>query len=85
LRKLLDRRTFTLTDSELERRFLPMVRAVGLPKPQSRVYVNGFRVDFYWPQLHRRRPRRRPHPAALHPGAGRPRPRPYQGDARRRR
>src|SRR3954447_7372801 len=51
LRKLLDRRTFTLTDSELERRFLPLARRVGLPKPQTRVYVNGFRVDFFWPQL----------------------------------
>jgi very-short-patch-repair endonuclease len=51
LRKLLDRRTFTLTDSELERRFKPLARAVGLPLPQTRVHVNGFRVDFYWPQL----------------------------------
>jgi very-short-patch-repair endonuclease len=51
LRALLDRRTFTLTDSELERRFLPLVRAVGLPRPQTRVHVNGYRVDFYWPEL----------------------------------
>jgi very-short-patch-repair endonuclease len=51
LRKLLDRRTFTLTDSELERRFKPLARAAGLPKPLTRVHVNGFRVDFYWPEL----------------------------------
>jgi len=51
LRKLLDRRTFTLTDSELERRFKPLARAAGLPLPQTRVYVGGFRVDFFWPQL----------------------------------
>jgi very-short-patch-repair endonuclease len=51
LRKLLDRRTFTLTDSELERRFKPLARAAGLPLPQTRVHVNGFRVDFYWPEL----------------------------------
>jgi very-short-patch-repair endonuclease len=51
LRELLDRRTFTLTDSELERRFLPLTRKVGLPKPQTGRYVNGFRVDFYWPDL----------------------------------
>jgi very-short-patch-repair endonuclease len=51
LRKLLDRRTFTLIDSELERRFLPVARAAGLPKPRTRVHVNGFRVDFFWPQL----------------------------------
>jgi hypothetical protein len=35
LRETLDRRTFTLTDSELERRFLPIVRAAGLPAPQT--------------------------------------------------
>jgi very-short-patch-repair endonuclease len=51
LRKLLDRLTFTLTDSELERRFKPLARAAGLPLPQTRKYVNGFRVDFYWPDL----------------------------------
>jgi very-short-patch-repair endonuclease len=51
LRKLLDRRTFTLTDSELERRFKPLARAAGLPKPQTRVHLNGFRVDFFWPEL----------------------------------
>jgi very-short-patch-repair endonuclease len=51
LRALLDRRTFTLTDSELERRFLPLVRSAGLPAPLAQERVNGFRVDFYWPQL----------------------------------
>jgi very-short-patch-repair endonuclease len=51
LRLLLDRATFRLTDSELERRFLPLVRAAGLPSPQTRRRVNGFRVDFYWPEL----------------------------------
>jgi very-short-patch-repair endonuclease len=51
LRRLLDRRTFTLTDSELERRFLPLARASGLPRPLTRQWVNGFRVDFYWPEL----------------------------------
>jgi very-short-patch-repair endonuclease len=51
LRQLLDRRTFTLTDSELERRFLPLVHEAGLPAPETRRYVNGFRVDFYWPAL----------------------------------
>jgi very-short-patch-repair endonuclease len=51
LRRLLDRRTFRLTDSELERRFLRLVRSVGLPTPQTRVVVNGFRVDFFWPEL----------------------------------
>jgi very-short-patch-repair endonuclease len=51
LRRLLDRRTFTLTDSELERRFLPLARTVGLPRPESRVWLNGYRVDFFWRDL----------------------------------
>jgi very-short-patch-repair endonuclease len=51
LRALLDRRTFQLTDSELERRFLALVAAAGLPMPLSRQRLNGFRVDFYWPDL----------------------------------
>jgi very-short-patch-repair endonuclease len=40
-----------LTDSELERMFLRLVRAVGLPTPQTGVRLNGFRVDFFWPEL----------------------------------
>jgi very-short-patch-repair endonuclease len=51
LREALDRRTFTLTDSDLERRFLPIARRAGLPAPQTGRYVNGFKVDFYWPEL----------------------------------
>jgi very-short-patch-repair endonuclease len=51
LRQLLDRRTFSLTESELERRFLRLVRAAGLPRPQTGVRVNGFKVDFHWPEL----------------------------------
>lgn len=51
LRKLLDRRTFRLTDSALERRFLPLARRAGLPIPLTRQFVNGYRVDFYWPDL----------------------------------
>ena len=48
VRRVLDRRTFTLTDSELERRLLPLARAAGLRKPETQAVVNGFRVDFYW-------------------------------------
>ena len=48
---MLDRRTFRLTDSELERRFLPLARAAGLPVPLTRQRVNGFEVDFFWPDL----------------------------------
>jgi very-short-patch-repair endonuclease len=51
LRELLDRLTFTLTDSELERLFLPLARAAGLPTPETQESVNGFDVDFYWPLL----------------------------------
>jgi very-short-patch-repair endonuclease len=51
LRLVLDRATFTLTDSELERRFLPIARRAGLPKPETQASVNGYRVDFYWPEL----------------------------------
>lgn len=51
LRKTLDRRTFTLTDSALERMFLPLARRAGLPSPQTQRWVNGFRVDFLWPEL----------------------------------
>jgi very-short-patch-repair endonuclease len=49
LRHVLDRRTFRLTDSELERLFLPLVRQLGLPLPRTRQRVNGFKVDFFWP------------------------------------
>lgn len=51
LRRLLDRRTFVLTDSDLERRFLRLVRAAGLSKPATGQQLNGFRVDFFWPDL----------------------------------
>jgi very-short-patch-repair endonuclease len=51
LRKLLDRRTFTLTDSELERRFLALARRADLAEPLTGRRLNGFKVDFYWPEL----------------------------------
>ena len=51
VRETLDRRTFALTDSELERRFLRLVRDAGLPRPLTQQRVNGFRVDFFWPDL----------------------------------
>jgi very-short-patch-repair endonuclease len=51
LRAVLDRRTFKLTDSELERRFLRLVERAGLPRPLTQQRVNGLRVDFYWPEL----------------------------------
>jgi very-short-patch-repair endonuclease len=43
--------TFTLTDSQLERRFVSIVRKARLPRPETGRHVNGFKVDFYWPEL----------------------------------
>jgi very-short-patch-repair endonuclease len=51
LKAILDARTFALTDTELERRFLTIARRVGLSRPETQIRLNGFRVDFYWPQL----------------------------------
>jgi very-short-patch-repair endonuclease len=48
---MLDRRTFRMTRSELERAFLPIARRAGLPVPLTKQYVNGFEVDFHWPEL----------------------------------
>jgi very-short-patch-repair endonuclease len=51
LRAVLDRATFRMTRSELERRFLPLARRAGLPVPETRAWLNGFEVDFFWPSL----------------------------------
>jgi very-short-patch-repair endonuclease len=51
LRSLLGQHVFRLTDSELERRFLRLVRAAKLPMPQTGSRLNGYKVDFYWPDL----------------------------------
>jgi len=51
VRDLLDGATFLLTDSELERRFLSLVRSAGLSDPQTQRYVSSHRVDFVWPEL----------------------------------
>lgn len=37
------------TQSELELRFLGLVRDAGLPPPRANVLVDGVLVDFYWP------------------------------------
>ncbi len=50
LRALLDRHTFRLTESELERRFLRIVRAAGLPLPETQQKIAG-RTDFHWPSI----------------------------------
>jgi very-short-patch-repair endonuclease len=51
LRRILDRRTFSASDSTIERVFSRMVRRLRLPPPVTQQWVNGFRVDFYWPEL----------------------------------
>jgi hypothetical protein len=51
LRELLDKLTFRLSDSDLEIFFRPIAATAGLPAPFSKQFVNGFEVDFYWPDL----------------------------------
>jgi very-short-patch-repair endonuclease len=51
LRALLEAPTVALTSTQLEQRFLPLARAAGLPVPQTQVWLNGHRVDFFWPDL----------------------------------
>ena len=31
--------------------FLRLVRSAALPEPETQCHLNGFRVDFYWPDL----------------------------------
>ncbi|HEX6455355.1 MAG TPA: DUF559 domain-containing protein [Solirubrobacterales bacterium] len=51
LRAILDKHTFRLSDDELELLFRPIAAAAGLPVPLSKVMVNEFEVDFFWPDL----------------------------------
>jgi very-short-patch-repair endonuclease len=51
LRRTIDRRTFRVTRSKLEGRFIPLARRAGLSTPRTRARVNGFEVDFHWPEL----------------------------------
>jgi very-short-patch-repair endonuclease len=51
LKALLDRQTFVLTHTQLERLFLPIAKRAGLPRPRTQKWVNGGRVDFYFPEL----------------------------------
>lgn len=51
LREILDEHTFRLSDDELERLFRPLATAAGLPVPLTKVKVDKFEVDFFWPDL----------------------------------
>jgi very-short-patch-repair endonuclease len=50
LRRLIaaERRTATATRSELEERFLALVRSVELPEPEVNAWLCGYEVDFLW-------------------------------------
>ena len=51
LRRILDKHTFRLSDDGLELLFRPLAAAAGLPTPLTKVIVNEFEVDFFWPDL----------------------------------
>jgi hypothetical protein len=51
LRAILDKHTFRLSDDELELLFRPLAATAGLPTPLTKVQVNEFEVDFFWPDL----------------------------------
>jgi hypothetical protein len=51
LKRMLDRHTLVLTDSELEALFVPIAKRAGLPPPLTQQWVSGGRVDFLWPDL----------------------------------
>jgi very-short-patch-repair endonuclease len=51
LRRILDKHTFRLSDDELERLFRPLAADAGLPVPLTKQMVDGFEVDFFWPDL----------------------------------
>ncbi len=51
MRALLRDWTFTLTDSELERLFIPIALGAGLPHPETQAKVNGYDVDFFFRDL----------------------------------
>ena len=48
VRALLDKRTFLLTDSDLERRFIPIARRAGMSTPETQAQINGHKVDFFF-------------------------------------
>lgn len=51
LRRLLDKLSFRLSDSDLEIYFRRIISVAGLPIPLSKQRVNRFEVDFFWPEL----------------------------------
>jgi Transcriptional regulator, AbiEi antitoxin/Protein of unknown function (DUF559) len=51
LRSVLDKHTFRLSDSDLEILFRPIAASAGLPQPSTKAWINGFEVDFFWPEF----------------------------------
>lgn len=51
LRELLDPLAFRLSDSDLEQTMRERSDAAGLPTPETKAWVNGYEVDFFWPEL----------------------------------
>jgi hypothetical protein len=51
VRAIIDRHTFVLTKTELERRFNLISHSAGLSLPLREAEVHGFDVDFFWPDL----------------------------------
>jgi hypothetical protein len=51
LRTMLDRHTFSISDSDLEVCFRPLAVAAGLPRPLTKQRVLGYEADFHFPSL----------------------------------
>jgi very-short-patch-repair endonuclease len=51
VRETLDRRTFRVTETELEKEFLRLMRSAALPLPRTQIVKGTARVDFIWPEL----------------------------------
>jgi very-short-patch-repair endonuclease len=51
LRRIIDRATFRYTRSDLEQAFLPLAERAGLSSPRTSVHLNGYEVDFHFPEL----------------------------------
>jgi very-short-patch-repair endonuclease len=51
LRRVIDRATFRVTQSELERAFLRLLAKASLSLPATQQRFGKYRVDFYWPEI----------------------------------
>jgi very-short-patch-repair endonuclease len=51
LRRVIERATFRVTQSELEREFLRLAAKAGLPLPETQTRFGKTRADFHWPAV----------------------------------